>query len=93
MAHIPAFSPIPGPLLRALGLDIQEAANPSAHRKLHGGLSEGVRHVPLAGGWAHAPSKRDSRFPDRQSGPYEIDGFLLPGLLIFQEMPELCSFA
>lgn len=49
--------------------------------------------MPLAGGRAHAPSKRDSLFPDQQSGPYEIDGFLFPGLLIFQEMPELCSFA
>lgn len=93
MAHIPAFSPIPGPLLRALGLDIQEATNPSAHSKLHGGLSEGVRRVPLAGGRARAPSKRDSLFPDRQSGPYEVDECLFPGLLIFQEMPELCSFA
>ena len=57
------------------------------------GPSEGVRHVSLAGVRAHAPSKRDSLFPDQQPGPYEIDGFLFPGLLIFQEMTELCSFA
>lgn len=44
--HIPAFSPIPGPLLRALGLDIQEATNPSAHSSYSAALVRGSGTCP-----------------------------------------------
>ena len=44
--HIPAFSPIPGPLLRALGLDIQEATNPSAHSSYMVALVRGSGTCP-----------------------------------------------
>lgn len=92
--HIPSFSPTPGPLLRALGLDLLEIANVSAHSSHVAALvREACQGVSgkLEGA---CPIKRDNLFPDlsSQSVPYGNDEFLLQDLLIFKEMPELCSF-